>query len=93
MTIETNNDSAGMGAIRFFTPTYGENKLADVLVMLPAPWGTQECRAMIIASIRDKRPRVLWPKAGPRFATTPSSREETVAAEVQILEAWKAWKR
>lgn len=78
--------------IKFFAPENG-NKLADVLVELDAPWGKQSCRAMIVNSLRDNKPRVLWPKAGERFATTPTTREETAEAETQILSAWRGWKR
>lgn len=78
--------------IRFFAPE-NDNKLADVLVELDAPWGKQSCRAVIVRSLMTGNPRVLWPKAGERFATTPTTREETAEAEKQILSAWKEWKR
>lgn len=82
-----------IGEIRFFTPRHGgTGKLADFYIELQAPWGSQSCRAMIVSSIRDSKPRVLWPKAGEFFATTPTSREERDVAEAHILKAWSAWK-
>lgn len=69
----------------------GSNLLASFRLELPAPWGEQSVRGDIIMG-RERRERVLWPKKGEHFATTPATREETEAAERVILANWKKWR-
>ena len=76
--------------IKFYTAN--TNNIADVAITIPAPWGEQMLRCCIVRSQMTNAPRVLWPKAGPKFfATTPASREETAKAEAMILDEFKTW--
>lgn len=77
--------------LRFFTDNLRPGVRADFEGRLDSttPYSV---RGQIVDSIRDGRPRVMWPTNGARrFFATPADRDATASEEKRILAAWREW--
>ena len=77
--------------MKFFTQNLKPGVIAEFVERGSMPWGSHDVRGVIIRSQGTNAPAVLWPKTGGRFASTPSSREETESAERYILRKFAEW--
>lgn len=77
--------------IRFFTDNLRPGVLADFEGRLDSTT-PYHVRGQIVDSIRDGRPRVMWPTNGARrFFATPADRDATASEEKRIIAAWREW--
>lgn len=78
--------------IHFFTDNLRPGVLADFEGRLDST-EPYHVRGQIVDSIRDGRPRVMWPTNGARrFFATPADRDATAREDGRILDAWRNWR-
>jgi hypothetical protein len=80
-----------MTEIKFFTTDLREGVLAEFTIEMPGPCWTHLIRGQIIHSLRDKKPVVMWPKAGPRFAHQAVDITQSDIAKDWVMASWRKW--
>ena len=78
--------------MKFFTNNLKPGVIAEFVERGEMPWGSHDVRGVIIRSQITNEPAVLWPKSGERYASTPSSRDETASAERYIMRKFREWR-